>query len=55
MRERIMKLLEVKSIVTLMLTGASTYGFIVGTVPVELYASWVGGIIAYFFARQTEK
>jgi uncharacterized membrane protein YdjX (TVP38/TMEM64 family) len=54
MKERITKLLEVKSIVTLTLTGAATYGFIVGTVPVELFATWFGAVITYFFAKRSE-
>ena len=52
MKERIVKLLEVKSIVTLMLVSAATYGFIAKIVPVELFATWVGMILTYFFSKE---
>jgi hypothetical protein len=51
MKERIIKLLEVKSIVTLSLTAAATYGFIVGKVPTELFGTWFGMILVYFFNK----
>ena len=54
MKERIIKLLEVKSIVTLMLVTAATYGFISKIVPVELFSTWVGMILTYFFARNNK-
>jgi len=50
--EKLIKLLEVKSIITLMLISVVSYGFIVGTVPIELFSTWVGAVIAYFFTRK---
>jgi hypothetical protein len=51
MKDRLIKLLEVKSIVTLCLTAAATYGFIVGKVPTELFGTWFGMILVYFFNK----
>jgi len=51
MKDRLLKLMEVKSIVTLTLTAAATYGFITGVVPVELFATWFGATLAYFFNK----
>jgi len=50
--EKLIRLLEVKSIITLMLISIVCYGFVVGTVPVELFSTWVGAVITYFFTRK---
>lgn len=55
MKERLMKLLEVKSLVTLTLVGAATYGFIVKTISPELFATWVGMILTYFFSKDKKE
>jgi len=52
MLKRLEKLFEVKSIVTLSLVFVACYGFVVGKVPVELFATWVGAVITYFFTRK---
>ncbi len=52
MRNRLMKLLEVKSIVTLSLVLVACYGFVTGIVPVELFSTWVGAVITFYFTRK---
>lgn len=48
----IAELLKVKSLITLTITAAITYGFVKGFVPVELYASYAGSIITYYFTKK---
>lgn len=48
----IAELFKVKSLITLTITAAITYGFIKGIVPVELYASYAGSIITYYFTKK---
>lgn len=52
LKKRLLQLLQVKSIVTLMLVTVACYGFVVKIIPVELFATWVGATIAYFFNRK---
>ena len=47
----IANLFKVKTIITLTVTFAITYGFITKMVPVELFASYVGSIITYYFNK----
>lgn len=49
------ELIKVKTIMTLMMVAALTYGFITGLVPVELYAAYAGSIITYYFTRKEDK
>ena len=51
----IAELFKVKTIITLMVISASTYGFIKGLVTGELYATYVGAIITYYFTRKEDK
>lgn len=53
--KNIAELFKVKSIVTLTVTTAITIGFLNGKVPVELYATYVGSIITYYFTRKEDK
>lgn len=48
-------LIKVKSMITLTITAAITYGFVKGIVPVELYASYAGSIITYYFTKRDDK
>lgn len=48
----IAELFKVKSLITLTITAAITYGFVNGFVPVELYASYAGSIITYYFTKK---
>lgn len=52
MKERLCKLLEVKSIISLMVLAAMTVGFLKQFVPVEVYAPIAVSIITYFFTRK---
>lgn len=51
--ERLIKLLEVKSMITLMLVAVACWGFIAGLISTELFATWVGMIITYFFKKDS--
>ena len=48
----IAELFKVKSLITLTITSAITYGFIIGSVPVELYATYASSIITYYFTKK---
>lgn len=48
----IAELFKVKSLITLTITFAITYGFIIGSVPVEMYATYAGSIITYYFTKK---
>jgi hypothetical protein len=48
----IAELFKVKSLITLTITAAITYGFVIKIVPVELYASYAGSIITYYFTKR---
>lgn len=50
--ERLAKLLEVKSIISLMVLAAMTYGFCAQFVSVEIYAPIAMAVITYFFTRK---
>lgn len=49
--DRLLKLIEVKSIVTLVLVFAATYGFLTGLIEKEIFSGWVGMILVYFFTK----
>jgi hypothetical protein len=53
--KRLEALLEVKSIMTLALVLTACWGFVVGIVPVELFSTWVGAVITYFFTKNMKK
>lgn len=54
MKEKLMKLLCVKSIVTFMLIGVTSYLAIVGKIEIssEFFASIVTAVITYYFTRK---
>ena len=52
MRDRLIKLLEVKSIVTLTLVFVASYGFVTGKISSELFATWVSIVLAFYFTRK---
>lgn len=56
-KEKLAKLVEVKSIVTFALVGVLCYLAIKqGTpIPTELYTAVVTAVITYFFTRKTDK
>ena len=51
----IANLFKVKTIITLTVISAATYGFIKGLVPGELYATYVASIITYYFTKEKDK
>lgn len=52
--ERICKLLEVKSIMTLVLVIVACYGFTTKMISAELFAAWVTAVVTYFFTKNTQ-
>ena len=55
MKERLMKLLTVKSIVTIILTAVFAYLSVVGLVTVDQFLTVFTVIIAFYFGTQAEK
>lgn len=54
MKNALINLIKVKSIITLTIIGGVTYGFIVGTVDPATYCGFAGAVITYFFTRKDE-
>lgn len=55
MRERFAKLIDVKSIVTVILTGIFAYLSVVGTVTGQEFLTVFTVVIAFYFGTQTQK
>lgn len=55
MKERLLKLLCVKSIVTIFLTGVFCYLSVVGVISAELFMTVFTVVIAFYFGTQHEK
>ena len=55
MRNRLAKLIDVKSIVTLVLTGVFAYLAAVGRVQVDQFLTVFTVIIAFYFGTQAQK
>lgn len=55
MKERLSKLLTIKSIVTILLTLVFCYLAIIGTISSELFMTVFTVVIAFYFGTQTEK
>lgn len=53
--DRIAKLINVKSIVTLILTPVFAYGFIAGIISAELFLTIFTMIISFYFGVQSSK
>ena len=51
MKTQLAKLVDLKSIITLGMVTAMIYGFVIGRVPVELFAAFVSSVITYYFTR----
>ena len=49
--ERLIKLLEVKSMVTLILVVVGCWGFVNEIISGEVFAGWVSAIMVYFFNK----
>lgn len=52
MLKNLADLLKVKTIITLVIVGGVTYGFIIGTVQSETYCAFAGSIITYYFTKK---
>jgi hypothetical protein len=55
MKERLMNLLTIKSIVTLLLTIVFCYLSIIGTISAQLFMTVFSIVIAFYFGTQHEK
>lgn len=55
MKERFAKLVDVKSIVTVILTGIFAYLSVVGTVTAQEFLTVFTVVIAFYFGTQTQK
>ena len=55
MKERLSKLLTVKSIVTILLTGVFCYLSVIRVISPELFMTVFTVIIAFYFGTQVEK
>lgn len=55
MKERLQKLLTVKSIVTIVLTAVFAYLAIAGAIDTEQYMTVFTVVIAFYFGSQVEK
>lgn len=55
MKEKLIKLIDLKSIITIILTLAAVYGFVTKLIGVELFASWVSMALAFYFSRKENK
>lgn len=55
MKERFAKLIDVKSIVTILITIAFVYGFVMGTINAEQFITIFTTIIAFYFGTQSTK
>ncbi len=55
MKERLQKLLTVKSIVTIVLTAVFAYLAIIGAITPEQYMTVFTVVIAFYFGTQVEK
>jgi len=54
MKERIAKLIDLKSLVTLLLTIAFIYGFIVGKISKENFMTIFAMIITFYFVKKSK-
>lgn len=55
MKERLSKLLSIKSIVTLMLTVVFCYLSVIGVIAAELFMTVFTVVIAFYFGTQAKK
>lgn len=52
---KLIKLLEVKSLVTLILVIVGCWGFVSNLISGEVFAGWVGMIMVYFFNKDRKQ
>lgn len=54
MKERLSKLIDLKSIVTIIITGGLIYGFITGKITSEQFMTIATMIFTFYFASKTK-
>lgn len=54
MKERIVKLIDLKSIVTILMTGALIYGFIVDKIESNDFLLYVAMIFTFYFSKKKD-
>ncbi len=52
MINRLTKLLELKSIITIMIVVCACYGFVTKLITPELFSTWVGMVLTFYFTRK---
>jgi len=52
MKERLIKLLELKSIITLVLVGFACWGFATSKISAEIFTNWVAMVLVFYFTRK---
>lgn len=55
MKEALIKLLKVKSIITLLMVGCLVYGFVANKITNEQFIPLITMIITFYFAKKDEK
>lgn len=55
MKERVSKLIDLKSIITILITGCLIYGFVVGKVNNEQFMTIATMIFTFYFAKKSDK
>lgn len=55
MREKLMKLIDVKTIITLALTAALIWGFVVGKIDAKDFLVYVTLVLTFYFAKKDSK
>ena len=55
MKDRLAKLVDVKSIITILITASFVYGFITNVINAEQFMTIFGIIIAFYFGTQSIK
>ncbi len=55
MKERIAKLIDLKSIITIIMVGALVYGFIANKITAEQFIPLVTMILTFYFTKKDKK
>lgn len=55
MKEKIAKLIDLKSIITILITGSLIYGFVVGKINAEQFMTIATMIFTFYFAKKDKE
>lgn len=55
MKQKLAKLIDLKSIITLGLVATLIYGFVVGKIPTEQFIPLVTLVMSFYFAKTNKK